>query len=62
MGLFAAILGAVGGLCAVLGIITIAEIIPPMGEQYTWTFWTGLSAIFFLASIALAVGRLGARE
>jgi hypothetical protein len=57
MGLAAAIIGAIGGLCAVLGIVTIADVIPPMGEQYTWTFWFMLSAILLLGAIALAVGR-----
>ena len=59
MGLMAAIIGAIGGLCAILGIVTIAEVVPPMAEQYTWTFWFGLSAILLLASIALLLGRRG---
>ena len=57
MGTIAAILGGIGGLCAVLGIITALEVLPPMGEQFTWMFWFVLSAILLLASIALAVGR-----
>ena len=60
MGTMAAIVGAVGGLCAVLGIVTIAEVMPPLGDQFTWTFWFLLSAILLLASIALALGRVGA--
>jgi hypothetical protein len=61
MGTMAAILGSIGGLCAVMGIITIADVIQPtpLGEQYTWAFWLALSAILLLASIALAVGRSG---
>ena len=57
MGLTAAIVGAIGGLCAVIGIVTAAEVIPPIMEQFTWMFWFVLSAILLLASIAFAQGR-----
>ena len=57
MGAMAAIVGALGGLCAVMGVITAAEIIPLIGAQFTWMFWLVLSAILLLASIALALGR-----
>ena len=57
MGAMAAIVGALGGLCAVMGVITAAEIIPLIGAQFTWTFWLVLSAVLLLASIALALGR-----
>jgi len=58
MGITAAIAGGIGGLCAILGIITIADVVEiPIGDQFTWTFWFMLSAILLLASIALALGR-----
>ena len=57
MGLTAAIIGGIGGLCAVLGIVTALEAIPPITDQLTWMFWFVLSAILLLASIALALGR-----
>ena len=57
MGITAAIVGAVGGLCAVMGIITAAEVIPLVMPQFTWMFWFVLSAILILASIALSFGR-----
>ena len=57
MGLTAVIIGAVGGLCAVMGIITAAEVIPLIMPQFTWNFWFVLSAILLLASIAFALGR-----
>ena len=57
MGLTALILGAVGGLCAVMGIVTAAEVIPLIMPQFTWNFWFVLSAILLLASIAFALGR-----
>ena len=62
MGAMAAIVGAIGGLSAIMGIITATEIIPLMGEQFTWMFWFVLSAILLLASIAFAVGRGGSYE
>ena len=63
MGTIAAIAGAVGGLCAVMGIITAAEVANlQMGEQFTWMFWFVLSAILLLASIAFTVGRGGGYE
>ena len=57
MGLTAAIVGAIGGLCAVMGIITAAEVIEPIMRQFTWNFWLVLSAIFLLAAIAFTLGR-----
>ena len=58
MGTMAAIVGAIGGLCAVLGIITITEVMPPTGRRNSpGRSGSSLSAILLLASIALAVGR-----
>ena len=57
MGLTAAIVGAIGGLCAIMGIVTATEVILLVMPQFTWTFWFMLSAILFLASIAFALGR-----
>ena len=62
MGAIAAILGGIGGLCAVMGIVTAAEVIVPLSAQFTWMFWLVLSAILLLASIAFAVGRSGGYE
>lgn len=59
MSITAAIVGAVGGLCAVMGIITAAEVIPLIMPQFTWAFWFSLSAILLLASIAFAIGSTG---
>lgn len=52
MGLFALILGMLGGLSAVMGIITAAEAITLIGAAFTWQFWFLLSGILFLATIA----------
>ncbi len=59
MGIMTVITGAIGGLCAVMGIITAVEVIPLITPQLTWMFWFVLSAILLLGSIALALGRGG---
>jgi len=50
-------LGAIGGLAAVMGVITVLEVIPLVTPQLTWTFWFSLSAILFLAAIVFLLGR-----
>jgi hypothetical protein len=62
MGTIAAILGGIGGLCAILGIITTLEVLPGLSPQLTWTFWFFLSALLLLGCIAFAVGRGGGYE
>jgi hypothetical protein len=57
MGTFAAILGGVGGLCAVMGIITALEVVEKIMPELTWMFWFVLSAILLLGAIALQSGR-----
>ena len=61
MGMLAWIFGAIGGLCAVMGIITAVEVIPQIAAL-TWVFWFVLSGILLLASIAFAVGRSASYE
>ncbi len=57
MGIFAAILGGIGGLCAIFGIITILEVVTiDLNVDLPWDFWLIISAILFLASIAISVG------
>ena len=56
MGMSAWIFGAIGGLCAVWGIITATEVVPEYAGL-TWMFWLVMSAILLLASIAFTVGR-----
>ena len=62
MGMLAWIFGVIGGLCAVMGIITAAGVVPLLGAEFTWMFWLVLSAIVLLISIAFAVGRGGGIE
>ena len=51
----ALISGILGGLCAVMGIITATEVVPEYAGL-TWMFWLVLSGILLLASIAFTVG------
>ena len=59
MGMLAWIFGAIGGLCAVMGIITAAGVDTLLGAEFTAMFWLALSAILLLACIAFTVGRGG---
>ena len=52
MGIFALILGVLGGLSAVMGILTALEAVPVINAEFTWLYWFGLSVILFLATIA----------
>jgi len=59
MGLLGAILGAIGAICAALGIVTILEVAgtPIISDKLTWQFWFIISAILFLAAITSLLGR-----
>ena len=59
MGMLAWIFGIIGGLCAVMGIITAAKVIPVLSAEFTVMFWIALGAVLLLVSIAFAVGRGG---
>ncbi len=52
----ALISGILGGLCAVMGIITATAVVPEIAEL-SWMFWMVLSGILLLASIAFTIGR-----
>lgn len=57
MGILAWIFGSLGGLCAVMGIVTAAEVAPSLGEGFTAMFWLTLGMVLLLVSIAFAVSR-----
>ncbi len=57
MGLTAIILGIIGTLCAAMGIVTAAAVIPPVMSEFTWIFWFMLSGLFILGAIAFSVSR-----
>ena len=54
MAMLAWISGIVGGLCAVMGIITALAVIPEVAAL-TWIFWFVLSIILLLICIAFTV-------
>jgi len=58
MGWLAWFFGAVGGLCAVMGVVTALAIVPEVAAL-TWMFWMVLSAILLLICIAFAVANTG---
>ena len=51
MSLFSALLGSVGGLSAVMGVLTATKVIDLITDELTWTFWFAVAAILLLASI-----------
>ena len=57
MGILALILGLLGGLSAVMGVLTAAEIAPDLGAGFTTMFWLTLGMVLLLGSIAAAVSR-----
>ena len=57
VGLLTLIFTALGGVSAVIGILTAVEVMPTFATELTWMFWLGLSAILVLIGIAL--GRSG---
>ena len=59
MGMLALVLGILGGLSAVTGIITAAEVISPIGTEFTWLFWFSLAGILLLAAITCLSSRGG---
>jgi len=59
MAILAWILAILGGLCAVMGIITATGVIPLVGAAFTAMFWLALAGVLFLACIAAALGRGG---
>ena len=56
MAILAWVFGILGGLCAVVGILTAVAVIPEVAAL-AWMFWMVLSAILLLACIASAIGR-----
>ena len=62
MAIAAWVFGALGGLCAVTGIITATEVVPLLAElpaAFTTMFWLTLGVVLLLACIAFAVSRAG---
>jgi len=52
------VFGILGGLCAVMGIITATEVISiNIGAGFTAMFWLALGAVLLLGCIAASVSR-----
>ena len=56
MGMLAWIFGILGGLCAVMGIITAVDVVPVFAA-FTATLWMTLAVVLLLICIAAAVSR-----
>jgi len=61
MAILAWIFGTLGGLCAVMGVITAVGIIPEF-FALDWIFWFALGGLLTLLSIASAVGNRGSEN
>jgi len=57
VGLLTLIFTALGGVCAVIGIITAVEVMPTLATELTSLFWLQMSMILVLMGIAF--GRSG---
>jgi zinc transporter ZupT len=55
MGIFSAIVGAIGGLSAIMGIVVGLNVVNPVINNVSlgWAFWFALAAVLLLGSIAL---------
>ncbi len=60
MGILAWVFGSIGGLCAVMGIITaLGGIVPQFNPAFTPMFWLTLGGVILLISLIFAVSRGG---
>jgi len=59
MRVLAALSGIIALFCMAIGVVTLLEVLPPLRDELTWTFWFGISALLFLASIACNAGGRG---
>ena len=57
MATLAWLFGFLGGLCAVMGVITAVEVVPLLDADLTPMFWLVLAGILLLICIAFATGR-----
>ena len=57
MGVLALILGILGGLCTIMSILTVTEVIPLIFTGFTEIYWLGLAGILFVATITCLVAR-----
>jgi hypothetical protein len=57
MGILALILGILGGLCAIMSVITATGVILTVYTVFTDIYWLGLAGVLFVAAITCLVAR-----
>lgn len=57
MGVFALILGVLGGMSGVMAILTAVEVVPEVYSELDMVFWFWVAAVLLLASIASLLTR-----
>ena len=62
MAILAWFFGTIGGLCAVMGVVTAVDVVPMLAPELTWMFWMVLSAILFLITLVFTVSSTGKIE
>ena len=56
------IFGILGGICAVLGGLTVGGVMPLLGAELTWMFWFILAGVLLLVAITCNTYRGGSGE
>lgn len=59
MGFMAGLIGAIGGLCAIFGVLLATEVVTADMNpiNVSWDFWFMLAGVLLLSCIALLLGR-----
>ncbi len=57
MGVFALVLGVLGGMSGVMAILTAIEVVPKVHSELDMVFWFWVAAVLLLASIASLLTR-----
>ena len=57
MGIFALILGVLGGMSGVMGILTAVDVVPMIHNEMDMIFWFWVAAILMLSAIASLLTR-----
>ena len=53
------IFGILGGVCGVIGGLTIGGVMPQLGTELTWMFWFIVGGFLLLVSIAFNTNKGG---
>ncbi len=49
--------GIIGGLCVIMSVITLAEVIPLVYAGFSGMYWLVMGGVFFLVAIMCLVDR-----